>query len=71
MPVAREAFKFYNFNLESIEIADNLKIYKIRFMPKLWSQKLICGDLYITDKDWRIDKIDVNGRFSFASSTSS
>ena len=66
MPVAREAFKFYNFNLESIEIADNLKIYKIRFMPKLWSQKLICGDLYITDKDWRIDKIDVNGRFSFA-----
>ena len=66
MPVAREAFKYYDFNLESTETSDKLKIHKIRFMPKLWSQKLICGDLYITDKDWHIDKIDVNGRFSFA-----
>ena len=69
MPVAHEAFKYYNFNLESIETTGNLKIYQIRFMPKLWSQKLICGDLYITDKDWHIDKIDLNGRFSFANST--
>ena len=66
MPVAREAFRYYNFNLEGIETDDTLKIYKIRFMPKRWSQKLVCGDLYITDKNWHIDKIDVNGRFSFA-----
>lgn len=66
MPVAHEAFKYYNFNLKSIETTGDLKIYQIRFMPKLWSQKLICGDLYITDKDWHIDKIDLNGRFSFA-----
>ena len=33
MPVAHEAFKYYNFNLESVEITENLKINKIRFMP--------------------------------------
>lgn len=65
-PVARKAFKYYSFNLESIEDSAGLRIYKIRFIPKLWSQKLICGDLYIVDNYWTIDKIDVNGRFSFA-----
>lgn len=66
MPVAKEAFRFYNFELIDYKMVDSLKIYKIRFMPKRWSQKLLCGYLYITDENWRIDKIDVNGRFSFA-----
>lgn len=66
MPVAHEAFKYYNFSLENVDHTDSMKIFKVRFMPKLWSQKLICGDLYILDKNWQIDKIDVNGRFSFA-----
>lgn len=66
MPVANSAFKFYNFELEGIENDNGLKLYKIRFMPKLWSQKLICGNLYITDHFWSIKKIDVNGRLSFA-----
>lgn len=65
-PMAKNASKFYTFDLESISDTTGLKIYKIRFMPKLWSQKLICGDLYIRDKSWIIDKIDVNGRFDFA-----
>lgn len=66
MPVAREAFKFYRFNLETVE-RDSVgtKIYIIRFMPKWWSQKLIYGNLYIRDSDWRIDKIDINGHLSF------
>lgn len=66
MPVAKEAFRFYNFELIDYKVVDSLKIYKISFMPKRWSQKLLCGYLYITDQNWRIDKIDVNGRFSFA-----
>lgn len=66
MPVAPNAFKYYSFDLESIEDTTGLKIFKIRFLPKQWSQKLICGNLYIVDKSWTIDKIDVNGRFSFA-----
>lgn len=65
-PMAKSASKFYTFNLEEVSDTTGLKIYKIRFMPKLWSKKLICGDLYIRDKSWIIDKIDVNGRFDFA-----
>jgi hypothetical protein len=67
MPVAKEAFRFYNFELiDSKIINDSFKVHKISFMPKRWSQKLLCGYLYIIDQNWRIDKIDVNGRFSFA-----
>lgn len=65
-PMAKNASKFYTFNLEEVSDSTGLRIYKIRFMPKLWSQKLICGDLYVRDKSWIIDKIDVNGRFDFA-----
>lgn len=66
MPISSDAFKFYTFNLESLETIDSLTIYKIRFLPKQWSQKLVCGDLYILDKSWTIDKIDMHGRYSFA-----
>lgn len=66
MPISSNAFKFYTFNLESLETIDSLTIYKIRFLPKQWSQKLVCGDLYILDKSWTIDKIDMHGRYSFA-----
>lgn len=66
MPVAGNAFKLYRFNLESVEDTMGLRIYKIRFLPKQWSQKLVCGDLYVIDKSWTIDKIDMNGRASFA-----
>lgn len=65
-PMAKNASKFYTFNLEEASDTSGMKIYKIRFMPKLWSQKLICGDLYVRDKSWTIDKIDLNGRFDFA-----
>lgn len=66
MPVAGNAFKLYQFNLESVEDTMGLRIYKIRFLPKQWSQKLVCGDLYVIDQLWTIDKIDMNGRASFA-----
>jgi len=66
MPVAKNAFKYYNFNLESVEETEGFKIYKIRFLSKQWSQNLVSGDLYIIDKWWTIDKIDLNGRYAFA-----
>lgn len=66
MPVTKNAFKYYNFNLESVEETEGFKIYKIRFLPKQWSQNLVSGDLYIIDKWWTIDKIDLNGRYAFA-----
>ena len=66
MPVAKEAFRYYYFSLEETFEEEGLIIHKIRIMPRLWSQKLICGYLYVTDEDCRIDKIDLNGRSSFA-----
>lgn len=66
MPIASNAFKYYTFNLESLEVTRGMTIYKIRFLPKQWSQKLVCGDLYIVDKSWTIDKIDMIGHYSFA-----
>ena len=66
MPMASNAFKFYSFNLEGKETVDGRTIYKIGFLPKQWSQKLVCGYLYVTDSLWTIDKIDMNGRYSFA-----
>lgn len=65
-PVASNSFKYYNFNLESTNDSSKIKIYKISFTPKISSQKLICGYLYIVDQLWTIDQIDVNGHFSFA-----
>jgi len=66
MPVARNAFKYYDFNLMDESDSTGLKIYRIRFLPKHLSQKLITGDLYIVDKTWSIDKIDLSGRYAFA-----
>lgn len=66
MPIAQNAFQLYNFNWEGKESENGLTIHKIRFLPKQWSQKLVCGDLYIVEQAWTIDKIDMNGRHSFA-----
>ena len=66
MPVAKSAFKVYKFSLEEIQDSLGLKIYKIRFVPKIWNRKLICGNLYIIDKIWSIDRVELNGQLSFA-----
>lgn len=66
MPIASNSFRFYSFNLEGSEQIEGLTIYKIRFLPKQWSKKLTCGFLYIIDKRWTIDKIDMNGHYLFA-----
>jgi len=65
-PVGRKAFKYYEFNLEKTEEEDESIIYKIRFIPKQSSGKLVKGDLYVRDGDWRIEKVDMTGRFDFA-----
>ncbi len=65
-PVCEKAFRYYEFNLESVEEINEGKTYKIRFLPKQWSQKLVSGDLYIRQDEWRIEKIEMNGRFDFA-----
>ncbi len=65
-PVGNKAFNYYEFNLEEIAGEEEERIFRIRFLPKQWSPKLTSGDLYIRDKEWRIEKIEMNGRSDFA-----
>lgn len=66
LPLAKDAFKVYKFTLEGVQDTSGYKIYKIRFDPRQWSQKLMCGYLYVLDGLWSVDKIDANGRLDFA-----
>lgn len=66
LPLAKNAFKMYRFTLESVQDTAGYKIYKIRFDPRQWSQKLMCGYLYVLGGLWSVDKIDANGRLDFA-----
>jgi hypothetical protein len=66
LPVARRAFQYYDYKLMDISDTAGLKIYRIRFLPKQVSQKLISGDLYVVDGVWTIDKVDMSGKYAFA-----
>lgn len=65
-PVGQKAFRYYEFNMEEITEIDEGYIYRIRFLPKIRSQKLVSGDLYVRSDEWRIEKIDMHGRHDFA-----
>lgn len=69
MPVAREAFRYYNFSLENVEDTAGIRIYTIRFTPKQWSQKLLDGHLYIVDGSWTIDRAEMNGHSTLSEFT--
>lgn len=66
LPLAKNAFKLYRFSLDTITHDSGYKMYKIRFEPRRWSQKVLCGYLYILDGLWSVDKLDANGRLDFA-----
>ncbi len=66
LPIAENAFNLYTFNLEREKNIDSLKVYKISFLPKQWSPKLVCGYLYVFDQSWVIHKIDMIGHYAFA-----
>ena len=62
----KSIFRYYSF--EHIDTSDTLtrKIHKIKITPKIRSQKLISGYLYVVDKIGSIYKIDINGRREFS-----
>lgn len=66
MPLSPEAFKYYTFRLDSLEDTGGATLYHIRFTPRQWSQKLLSGYLYVADKYWTIDRLDVEGHSSFS-----
>ncbi|MDD4515045.1 DUF5686 family protein [Massilibacteroides sp.] len=65
-PISPNAFSYYKFKLLGYENYKDRRIYNIQFIPKVISQKLVSGNIYVMDKWWTIDKIDISGRYSFA-----
>lgn len=68
-PFGKEAFSYYKFKLLETKERNGLNIFKIGFTPKEPSQKLVSGILYIKDQQWLIDRVEMNGRYSFADFT--
>ena len=66
MPLSPKAFKYYTFDLKDVETIDGRTFYCIRFTPRTWSQKLLSGQLYVTDRIWTVDRIEVEGHSSFS-----
>lgn len=66
MPLAKNAFKYYTYEWKDSQDTAGLTIHRIRFLPKQLSQKLISGDLYVVDKVWTIDKVEMSGRYDFS-----
>ncbi|MDR1500772.1 MAG: DUF5686 family protein, partial [Tannerellaceae bacterium] len=67
MPTAKNAFRYYDFRLMDIdELPSGTKMYRIRFMPKNLSRKLIAGYMYVLDNTWTIARIELSGRYYFS-----
>ncbi|MGL6179960.1 MAG: DUF5686 family protein [Tannerellaceae bacterium] len=66
MPLNKGAFKLYRFTCMSEFEKDGYTIYQIRFDPKIWSQNLIRGNLYVVKDLWTLSRIETYGRREFA-----
>jgi hypothetical protein len=66
MPIAKNAFRYYDFHLMDTSELAGTKTYRIRFLPKQLSQKLISGYMYVVDNAWTISRIELSGRYYFA-----
>lgn len=66
MPLSPDAFKYYTFRQEGTDTISGIPVYNIRFTPRQWSQKLLSGNLYVTDELWTIDRIEIQGHSSFS-----
>ncbi|MDR1718787.1 MAG: DUF5686 family protein [Dysgonamonadaceae bacterium] len=66
MPTVKKAFDYYHFYYDSTIDTLTHRIFKIRIEPKIKSQKLVSGYLYILDKSWAITEIDLKGNWDFS-----
>ncbi|GBU08114.1 hypothetical protein AwDysgo_14450 [Bacteroidales bacterium] len=66
MPIASNAFNYYRFFYEDCLDSVGLRIHKIRVQPKVSTQKLVSGYIYIADKDWYVAEIDFSGKWNFS-----
>ncbi len=65
MPTAKKGFKYYRFFYDSLIDTLGYRFLKIKVEPKIKSQKLVSGHIYVTEKLWTIARIEVNGKTDF------
>lgn len=65
MPTAKKAFKYYRFFYDSDIDTLGYEILKIKVVPKIKSQKLVFGYLFVVKHLWTIARIDIKGKMNF------
>lgn len=58
-PLSPHAFRYYNFKLEDVFTNGNYQVNKIKIIPKLKSENLFSGYLYILEDNWSVFSLDL------------
>jgi len=59
-PLSTKAFQYYQFKLEDIYTSDAYTVNKIKITPKMQSDKLMSGYIYILEDNWSVFSFDFN-----------
>lgn len=65
-PAVEDAARYYRFEYISQQDTLDHTIHKIRIIPKIRSQKLISGYIYIVDRLWSVFKFEMKGQWEFS-----
>jgi len=57
-PLSTRAFQYYQFKLEDIFANGNYTVNKIKVIPRLQSDKLFAGYIYILEDNWSVFSVD-------------
>ena len=66
IPGIKDIFKYYRFEYVSARDTLNHRIHQIRAIPKMRSQQLFSGYLYIVDGLWTVYQLDIEGKRDFS-----
>ncbi|MEQ8909702.1 MAG: DUF5686 and carboxypeptidase regulatory-like domain-containing protein [Vicingaceae bacterium] len=58
-PLSRGAFTVYKFEYQNTTFEGNLKVHKIKIIPRRRGNDLMSGFIYINDGIWNLNKVDV------------
>lgn len=58
-PLSKNAFQVYKFHLEDSYDEGNVRVRKIKIIPKREGQDLMSGYIYINDGLWNINRVDI------------
>ena len=66
LPDQKSVFRYYGFAYAGAIDTLGWKIHQIQITPKIKSQQLISGFIYIVDNIWTVYKFDLKGRVEFS-----